>query len=96
MSLILRRAPRVVAAVASLIPLILSYDQMIARLAPDVSTFMNTFHMRMLIAYGVAFSAAGDVVSALVALVAVHSVLDDMSVEAVTNFVLRQQRKPEA
>ena len=70
MSLV-RRAPRIVAAVASGIPFLLTYDLMTERLQPDMRRLIEMPQVRMLLAYGVAFSTTGDAATALVALAVV-------------------------
>jgi hypothetical protein len=75
MSLV-RRAPRVVAAIASVIPFLVTYEAMTERLQPDVRRLMEMPQMRVLLAYGVAFSTTGDAVTAIVALAAVLAASD--------------------
>ena len=76
MGSLVQRAPRVVAAVASVIPFLVTYEMMTERLQPDMRHLMDMPQTRMLLAYGVAFSTTGDAVSAIVALAVVLAASD--------------------
>lgn len=88
---LLRRGARVVAAVASIIVMLLTYESMLRELAPDLQVFMNRAEMRALLAYGVGFSSTGDLTSALIALLAVYVCTKDFTVESLAVWISAYQ-----
>jgi hypothetical protein len=75
MSLV-RGAPRIIAAVASVIPFLVTYEMTTEHLQPEVKRLMEMPQVRMLLAYGVAYSTSGDAATAIVALALVLAASD--------------------
>ena len=73
---IVRKAPRVLAAISMVVPFLVTYELSFQHLQPDVRRLMEMPQVRILLAYGVAYSTAGDAATAIVALAVVLAASD--------------------
>ena len=79
-TLFLETPPKVIAALASLVPLYISLDSMERR---GRGKILEKDYMKALVAYGVAYGTTGDTVSAVIALLVVAYIMGSFDIEKI-------------